>query len=85
MASRVVCNCGHMLRKNLGEGHGLHLLVPEELTERPLDTTFGYRITAMIRQSALVITSPMCEGLTVELPDGSYRSYALLKEAPHTD
>ena len=85
MASRVVCKCGHMLRKNLGEGHGLHLLVPEELTERPIDTTFDDRMSAMIWQSAVMITCPMCEGLTVELPDGSYRSYALLKDDPHPD
>ena len=64
---------GHVLRKNLYEGHG-------RKSEQPVDTTFVGWVTAMIQQSAVVMTCPECEGLSVERPNGGHRRCALRKD-----
>ena len=81
MASKILCRCGHTLRKNLYEGHKLHLLVPEELTDRPpsLETVDGV-LDEIARESAVVMSCPKCNGITVEKKDGTYLSYSLLKD-----
>ena len=85
MASQLVCDCGHVLRKNLFEGHGLHFLVAEELIDSPANIACDDWVNAMIQQSAVVMTCPMCEGITVDLPDGGRRRYALVKDDKRQD
>lgn len=81
MASKILCRRGQQLRKNLYEGHRLHLLVPEELTDRQ-DSSESVNdvLDELVSKSAVVISCPACKGLTVELPDGTYQSYGFLKD-----
>jgi hypothetical protein len=81
MASKTLCRCGHLLRKNLYEGHRLHLLVPEELTDRADSSeSVNEVLDELVRKSAVVMSCAACKGLTMEMPDGTYQSYGFLND-----
>ena len=79
MASKIKCHCGRVLRTNLYEGHGLSLLVPEELTDRaePNESAGGV-LDQIVAQSSVVIACPNCKGITIQAPNGTFLSYGLL-------
>ncbi len=73
MASKFECRCGAVLRKNLYEGHGLKLLVPEELTD-VVDDPAGIEpvLDRIVAQSQIVATCPQC-GLLAIIDDAGGR------------
>lgn len=78
MANKVLCACGELLPLQLHAGHGLQLLVPEELTELPTDdsTPCGALLDLIIRESSVVATCPKCGDLAIIDQDLNVRHYA---------
>jgi len=73
LASKFVCRCGAVVRTNLYEGHGLHLLVPEALTDladQQLQGPCGQLVDELVSKSKVVATCPKCG--TVAFIDSSY-------------
>jgi hypothetical protein len=68
MASKFLCICGAVIRKNIYEGHHLHLLVPEELTDildEKLTTPCEKFIDTLFEKSLLVATCANCGSFAV--------------------
>ena len=68
MASKFVCTCGTVVRTNLYEGHGLHLLVAEESTdppERELHELYEHYIEKIVRESLVVAKCSQCGTLAL--------------------
>lgn len=80
MASKVLCACGELLCINLHEGHGLQLLLAEELTELPTDdsTPCGALLDLVIRESRVVATCGKCGGLAIIDQDLNIQRYSPL-------
>lgn len=79
VASKYTCSCGQVVRTNLYEGHGLRLLVPEELTDLSTSEMQGSRIEyvdAIVAKSKVVAECSSCG--TVAFIDSAYgiRLYA---------
>ena len=79
VASKYTCSCGQVVRTNLYEGHGLRLLVPEELTDPNTSETEGSReeyVDTIVAKSKVVAECPSCG--TVAFIDSAYgiRLYA---------
>jgi hypothetical protein len=63
MASKFTCVCGNVVRTNLYEGHGLQLLVSEELTDLPdpeLSQPCGAFVDKLVRESIVVAKCRNC-------------------------
>ncbi len=75
MASKYVCACGEVVRTNLYEGHGLHLLVPEGLTDVADEPTDSPLIDEIIRESDVVAECPKCKRLAIVNTDYKVRFY----------
>lgn len=63
MASKFLCACGSVVRTNIYEGHGLHLLVPEELTDLPeheLREPCEPFVDRVVRESVIVAKCSNC-------------------------
>jgi hypothetical protein len=65
LASRILCNCGETLRINLYEGHGLKLLVSEELTDIPNDSSCGQLLDSLVVKSPVVVICKNCGVLSI--------------------
>lgn len=78
MANKVLCACGELLQLQINAGHGLHLLIPEELTNLPTDdnTPCGALLDLIVRESSVVALCPKCGGLAVIDPDLNVKHYA---------
>ncbi len=73
MASKYTCKCGQVVRTNLYEGHGLHLLVPEELTDQGPAELAGPRseyVDTIVAKSKVVAECPKCG--TMAFVDSAY-------------
>jgi len=66
MASKFICKCGEVVRTNLYEGHGLHLLVSEHLTDLPSDRPDSEELLdQLVRESSIVATCPRCGTIAI--------------------
>ena len=79
MASKYTCSCGQVVRTNLYEGHGLRLLLPEELTDLSTSELAGSKeeyVDTIVAKSKVVAECPSCS--TVAFIDSAYgiRLYA---------
>lgn len=81
MASKFLCRCGETIRTNLYEGHGLRLLVPEEITDVPdvisNEQAQGY-IESLVAAAVVVAECPRCRAIALVDEDHSVRLYAPL-------
>jgi hypothetical protein len=68
MASKFLCRCGETIRTNLYEGHGLRLLISEELTDIP-DLASNEQLQAyvsdLVKAAQVVAECPNCKALAV--------------------
>lgn len=74
MASKFTCICGTLVRTNLYEGHGLRLLVSEELTElqeEELSQPCESFVDRLVHESLIVAKCQSCGVLA--LIDNKYR------------
>ena len=76
MASRILCSCGEALRINLYEGHGLKLLVAEELTDIPNESSCTQLIDILVLKSPVVVLCKNCGVLSIVDKDLGIRRYA---------
>lgn len=68
MASKYECRCGEIVRTNLSEGHGLHLLVAEsmlELSDSQIADDVGSLLDRISLESAVVAVCRKCGCLAV--------------------
>jgi len=68
MASKYLCRCGEMVRTNLYEGHGLHLLVSETLTDLPpneLEKSCEQLVDVLVSKSSVVATCKNCGTIAI--------------------
>ncbi|HEX8209357.1 MAG TPA: hypothetical protein VF584_04140 [Longimicrobium sp.] len=68
MASKFLCRCGETIRTNLYEGHGLRLLVPEELTDIPdlvSNEQAQAHVSDLVNAALVVAECPNCKALAV--------------------
>lgn len=67
MANKVLCSCGTLLSIDLHQGHGLGLLLNEEVAAMPTDadTPCGALLDLIVRESSVVVTCPKCGSLSV--------------------
>lgn len=68
MASKYACRCGEIVRTNLSEGHGLHLLVAERLLD-PSESQIAEGVDPLLdrisRESCVVGVCRKCGRLAV--------------------
>jgi hypothetical protein len=68
MASSILCLCGDRLGINLYEGHGLELLIPEELTDlphAPHSASAVEPVRQLVLQSRIAVTCDNCGVLSI--------------------
>lgn len=68
MASKYECQCGEIVRTNLAEGHGLHLLVSEsmlELSESQIAEGVNPLLDRISVESSVVAVCRKCGRLAV--------------------
>jgi hypothetical protein len=81
MASKFLCRCGETIRTNLYEGHGLRLLVPEELTVIPdlvSDEQAQPYVSDLVEAAQVVAECPNCKVLAMIDKDYRITFYAPL-------
>ena len=76
MASRILCSCGEALRINLFEGHGLKLLVAEELIDISNDSSCTQLLDTLVLKSPVVVLCKNCGVLSIVDNDLGIRRYA---------
>lgn len=79
MASTYKCVCGNLVRNNLYEGHNLHLLVPEgltDMTEAEEAQPVGGFLDRLVLESAVVAKCPDCGVLAVISDESGVQHYA---------
>jgi hypothetical protein len=68
MSSKYTCTCGHPVRTNLYEGHGLSLLIPESLTdmtEQDEQKSAGHFVNQVVASSSVVAKCLNCGALGI--------------------
>lgn len=71
MSSRFLCECGARVEKNLFSGHGIALLVPEEVVDKDLSQISGEALAReLVMKSSIVVTCRGCSRLFVIEKDG---------------
>lgn len=65
MASKFRCTCGNVVRTNLYEGHGLHLLVPEEVTDVSDAEVGGSHLDRLVQEAQVVAKCSKCGNLAI--------------------
>jgi hypothetical protein len=81
MASKFLCRCGETVRTNLYEGHGLRLLVPEELTDvpHPVSTEQAQSyVESLVAAGVVVAECPRCKAIALIDEDHRIRLHAPL-------
>ena len=79
MASKFTCVCGSAVRTNLHEGHGLRLLVSEELTDLPdqeLSQPCEAFVDKLVRESVVVAKCQNCGVLALVNNEHGIELYA---------
>lgn len=71
MASKYICDCGEIIRTNLFSGHGVRLLVPEELLDVEETETSTHLVDRLVLESLTVAQCQKCGKLA--LIDNEYK------------
>jgi hypothetical protein len=78
MASKYACRCGEIVRTNLTEGHGLHLLVAErllELSDSQIAEGVDPLLDRITQESSVVAVCRKCGRLAVVDNDYNIKLY----------
>ncbi len=65
MASKYTCECGEVVPTNLFSGHGLRLLVPEELLDAEEPESSAQRVDRLVSESHTVAECQKCGKLAL--------------------
>ena len=65
MASKFRCTCGNVVRTNLYEGHGLHLLVPEGMTDVSDAEVDDSYVDRLVQEARVVAKCSQCGNLAI--------------------
>lgn len=83
MASKFTCVCGSVVRTNLYEGHGLRLLISEDLTDlrdQELSQPCGAFVDRIVHESVVVVKCQNCGVLALVNKEYGIELYAPLSK-----